>query len=412
MVLITTYIGLVGFFAGIKLFRVNRGLHSRDSQAEGNAKLGNATWGRIVFLSASLLFVVAVLISVGRSYSTWDAIAIWSAKGYGIALEDTVFAGEIWGAHHLNYPLNIPILISLFRSLEGDLLPGSKLIFPLFYISLLLGCYSFWRTSELKRGFAAIGLLFVATIPIVFTHATIGYANLPFSVYLVLGIIIGIEGILNRSKNLQLLSGILLALAAWTRPEGLFITPITIFALMLAFRSIGRGEMSFGRLILPAIIIVIPWGLFSGLYGTGGMFQSAAGSLLQSFGAGVFHLDSLYWIVRSLGRQLLEIKIWGLVIPVAVLVVITQRSKFQPRKFPLPFMVLMLTMVIGLSVTAFYYLVSFEGDLRFWLETGVNRMYLPAGLLGAVWVILYAGIPGDAERVEEVKSDGIMPVSG
>jgi len=28
-----------------------------------------------------------------------DAAAIWAAKGYGIALEGTIFAGSSWGAH-------------------------------------------------------------------------------------------------------------------------------------------------------------------------------------------------------------------------------------------------------------------------------------------------------------------------
>jgi hypothetical protein len=36
---------------------------------------------------------------------------------------------------------------------------------------------------------------------------------------------------------------------------------------------------------------------------------------------------------------------------------------------------------VGAAIFIFYYLVSFSGDLEFWLGTGVERMFLPAGVL-------------------------------
>lgn len=389
----SSFLVLLILFGGLLRYRNLSRITPRNPQTESPSKPGHIRWNWLAAIFCGLLLLMAAVIAVGRSYSTWDAIAIWAAKGYGIALEKTIFAGEIWGAHNLDYPLNIPLLISLFRSLDGDLLPGSKLLFPFFYLSFLAGSYYFWRSRELASGYAKIGLLFISTIPVIFEHATIGYANLPFSVYLVLGTLMGIEGITQEKKDLQLLSGLYLGLACWTRPEGIILIPILTIAILLAFRLTKTGKVHHLVLFTPMVIVLGIWVVFARNYASEGAFGSAIQSLWASFKVGSFHLDSIYWIARLLGRQLLEIKRWGLILPLTLLLIIFQRSKIQPRLYPIPFAVLVATIAVGLSITGFYYLVSFGGDLRFWLETGVNRMFLPAGLLASVWIVLYAGVP-------------------
>ena len=39
----------------------------------------------------------------------------------------------------------------------------------------------------------------------------------------------------------------------------------------------------------------------------------------------------------------------------------------------------------------FYYLVSFGGDVRFWLGTGVERMFLPSVILCFVGIVALTG---------------------
>lgn len=380
-------------FGGLLRYRNLRRINPLNLQIESPSKPGYGKSKWITVILFGLLLLTAAVIAVGRSYSTWDAIAIWAAKGYGISLEKTIFAAEVWGAHKLDYPLNIPILISIFRSLDGDLLPGSKLLFPFFYLSFLTGSYYFWRSSELQSGYAITGLLFIATIPVIFEHATIGYANLPFSVYLVLGTLMEIEGIKRGKEDLQLLGGLYLGLAGWTRPEGIILIPILSIAILLAFRLTKTGKIHFLFLFAPIVIVLGVWVIFARNYASEGAFGSAIQSLWASLKTGSFHLDSIYWIARLLGRQLLEIKKWGLILPLTFLLIIFQRSKIYPRQYPIPFVALVATIATALSITAFYYLVSYIGDLRFWLETGVNRMFLPAGLLASVWIVLYAGVP-------------------
>ncbi len=356
---------------------------------------------------------MSAAIAVGRSYSSWDAIAIWAAKGYGISLENTIFAGVIWGAHQLEYPLNMPLLISSFRTLEGDIFPGSKLLYPFFYMALLAGSFFFWRTCKVKFRYACVGLLFISTIPIIFEHSTIGYANLPFSVYLVLGTLLGIFGINRGSKGIQLLSGSYLSLAVWTRLEGIFVIPIAILSLLAASRVIKARKIHLLFMLAPVAVIMGTWVVFGRIHGAQELFTSAIQSLWGSFSKGEFHFDALYWIARSLDRQLLEIKAWGLLLPLAILLLILHYQKLNPKRYPLSFMALVPALSVGLSIVGFYYLVSFVGDLRPWLETSVNRMFLPAGLLGSIWLILFSGSRVVNEtREKEIVSASIETTSG
>jgi len=70
-----------------------------DRQNEGPEQ---ACTARITpYLIAAGWLILSMILSIGRAYSSWDAAAIWSVKGYGIASEGTIFAGATWGAHGL-----------------------------------------------------------------------------------------------------------------------------------------------------------------------------------------------------------------------------------------------------------------------------------------------------------------------
>lgn len=110
-----------------------------------------------------VLFGMALLTSLTRAYSTYDGIANWTLKGYGMALERSIFAGAKWGGHVLSYPQNLPLTIAMFRLADGDILPGSKLLFPLFAFSLFLGINRHLRAMGTRSW---ISLLWIALLAI------------------------------------------------------------------------------------------------------------------------------------------------------------------------------------------------------------------------------------------------------
>jgi len=346
----------------------------------------------------AVFVVLAVVLAVGRSYSSWDAMAIWSVKGYGIARGETIFAGANWGEFGLNYPLNTPLLIATFDTLSGDQLPGSKAIFPLLYSSLVLGCFVFLNRRRLSVPFAGLGALFIAATPLIFEHGTIGYANLPFGVFLALGVFHAIRGFLDEDRERQIVSGILLALAGWTRPEGVLIIPIVIVALFLALKISRRGEIHWRYWLVPIAIIVGPWLVFTTLHSEGSVMLTAAKEALTGIGNGHLRLDSFYLTARFMLRQLLTPSIWGVLFPVALILLALNLPKLRAREYPDIFASLFAAGAVTLSTVFHFYFVAFLGTQRSWLHTSANRMFLPAAILLTSWIFLLAG--KDHQQVE------------
>jgi len=333
---------------------------------------------------ASLLIVGASLVlSVARSYSTWDDMAAYSIQGYGIAREGSVEAARTWGPSAASYPLNIPIGISIFHMIDGDTLPGSKLLFPLLLGSLLLGAYSAMRTMGHSDREAALIALGIGTVPVVFDHSTTGYTNLPFAVYLFLGCWLALEGFGTKQRGLLLLAGIMLAGALWTRPEGMLLVWGLVPMLLVAGARTAHRPLPVG-LILPPATVTVLWLVYGIGRAGGGVMTGPAGAALRALQAGDLHLDAIYWTLRYLARSLIESSVWGLLLPMAaVLGAFGIRSLRSPGA-RVSVGLLAVALTVGVMIFGFYYLVSFSGDLRFWLGTGVERMFLPAAVLA--WV--------------------------
>ncbi len=118
--LIALYVILLVFSMGMMIIRKRRFTGRNRAASTGIMDPNEDRNKNILILGiVAVLTIVAAIFALGRSYSTWDAIAIWGIKGYGIAQEATIFGGREWGAHGLNYPLNLPLQISFFRLFEG-----------------------------------------------------------------------------------------------------------------------------------------------------------------------------------------------------------------------------------------------------------------------------------------------------
>jgi hypothetical protein len=225
-------------------------------------------------------------VSIGRGYSQFDDIANWALKGYGLAEEHSIFGGSMWGGNAMEYPENIPLQIAFFRLAEGDILPASKLTFTLFFASLVLGTLLFWGDSAVGKMVGALGALFLATVPILFEHATLGYANLPMTAYLVLGCMSSLSGFRKKDKGHVLIGSLLLGLSAWTRLES------AVYALAAAvFLSAGMLRSREDRayipfLSLPMVTVMVPWLAFYGVYGGNGSPSEVAIAVDSGAGSG------------------------------------------------------------------------------------------------------------------------------
>lgn len=389
---ITVYLGLLAASVAIWLITQRREVNASrgESMPSGHSAAEAFRLTKPILGAVALLFVLEAFLAVGRSYSTWDAAAMWSVKGYGIALEESIFAGARWGAHGLAYPLNIHLLISLFKLGSGDLLPGSKLIFPLFQASLLLGSVAFWLRRSIRKSVALLGLLVLATVPVFVLHATLGFANLPMTGYLVLGGIWGIQGIFEDRPGARVLSGILLGLASWTMVEGFLFSTSIVISLVGARWLTGRGKLDPITWLLPFVVISGAWIAFYLSYGaSGSQAMGAVRAAVVSITAGDLNLTELRLIFGYFRRHIFRLDIWGLIFPVGILLFILNWRSFSRARSPDIIAGFFMLAATGLLTLMLFYLRSFViDDFLALLQRGFPRGFLPTAFFFAISVFL------------------------
>lgn len=340
----------------------------------------------VIFLFFSL---IGTILSVGKGYHTSDSIVLWGAKGYGIASQGLISGASDWGTSTTRYPLHIPILIAAFKVLFGEILPASKLIFPLYYFALLGIMYAYLQT-KIPRIIAGLSTLTLASIPLLFRHAQIAYANLPFTFYFLSAVLISLEAINDTSEtsrnNRFLLGGIFFVLSSWTRPEGIPLTIITLLLIIL----LGAPQLrrTFRKTIVlwtaPMVIFSFLWFTVSGhIYVHPGQNTRLFSNALSHILRGELHLMEAGYILKYLVTELVSPSTWG-VVGIGLLLFILSGIFSLGTEFFSPAVVSGLVFLV--IMTGIYYLTSFDEthDISWWVSTGLNRMIMPGVVL--LWV--------------------------
>jgi hypothetical protein len=348
-----------------------------------------AGWIALAVFGAFLLFI-----SVGLSYYFWDAAAIWSIKGYGIGLEQSVFAAQRWGSWGITYPLNLPISVSIFFSADHDLLPGSKMLMPGFLLAMLIGLYGLFRKKTLPGWFAWCGVFAVGTIPLLVQYSLMGYANVPYVYYFVMGVIsIGI-GLADRHLGRILAGALLLALSTWTRLEGLEFWLIAILALAVVWKREMLHRRWLLALVLPVLVIAGSWTLFQTIHHAAPGEETVMVTALTRILHGELHLQASYQVLRFTAYLVIKTRAYGILVPIVIgLSLLLTLCSRQVRKDRLSMSVLASGLLAGSGVMFMYYLTSYDEtmgmDLSAWLGTGYDRMLLgPVVLLAAAGVLI------------------------
>jgi hypothetical protein len=398
-------------FLAWRTTRTNSILEGSPDSAQGQLDrwLTRGLWILIV-----LLIVTSTFLAVGLSYFGWDDVSNWVVKGYGIALQGSIFAGREWGDNGLSYPMNITLLVALFRILDGNLLPGSKLLYPVFYASLLVGCYRFLVLHRLKSWIASLGMLLLATTPILFTHAYMGYTNIPFAFYMTMGLIWCIDGMKDLGARKTILGGLLFALALWTRPEGFALCIAAVIALALGRALNPPRYAHWWALLIPLAVLGGSWFLFLRLQPTSyGAAYGLFGLAWQGLLAGQFHISAFYTIFRFMAGQVLRFRDWGfLPMLMGVLVILGFRLKILSRD-PAYASLLFATLTIGAALIGLHYMAAFSpqgaGFLYDWLSLEFTRLAMPAGVCLTLLGLLSLRDLGGSPRTASLKGMGQVP---
>jgi len=198
-----------------------------------------------------ILFQVLASIFIALIFPVrfWDAITCWSFKAKAFFLDKAIY--DFYSKHsyefsHPSYPLLLPFLQTYLYLSMGILNENLvKIIFPIFYISLLIAIYSFLRLKYLK----IVSLFFtfvLSTVPIICDHAYIEYTNLPFAFYLFLSVMFMALWMKYNENRLIILSAIFTSQLPLLRSEGIIFSAfILIMFIFLLLKSKEYDKKSF-----------------------------------------------------------------------------------------------------------------------------------------------------------------------
>jgi len=357
-------------------------------------------WGSTLDIWIILIVILGglyIFLAVGAGIHATDAYVLWGAKGAGLVSEG--LSGVITrGTNTTVYPLHIPLLIGMLMDTFGDALPAIKLIFPIYYLSLMLVVYGFLKERS-NSVLAGLSTLVLATMPVLARHARIGYANLPLTFYLVVGVVLFVRAMselnLNLKRMLWFMSGIFFSLAIWTRPEGLWLVIgilITSLSCLLFSGELKRVHKIWLIAIAP-LFMGVGWKVTSSRFYVG--INSVEGNLekiVHQFSLSNFHQGEFILILEYFLRQLYDFQTWGTVglgSLIAIIVFFLSAHKQDCKLW-----VLLMTAASSLLVIiAIYYVFSFDQihDIGWWLGSGFSRMIMPGMTLlwlGVAWLLL------------------------
>jgi hypothetical protein len=374
-------------FSKRRIFQVN--ISERNNYF---SQIRNLDWPSIVLIAGIIAMVVlAFFISVGRGYSNYDDIAIWSLKGYGIAAKNSIFADHLLGGHALAYPLSLPLSITIFKLASGDMLPGSKLLIPIYTVALLWGCFRFLTRHGVNSRIALIGIFLLITVPQYFYYTTLGYANVPFTACLLLGVLWGINGLMDGNKGELLISSFLFGFSGWMRPEGTLFAGILILVL-LAWYFLVKGWKTWrlGFWLLPGLVIPFVWLIFARNYVLEDQAGGALKALFNQTQDGHFiNLEPLIMTARYGIDTFFNPKTWGLILPLVLILFIIALPRLirRPNRVALP--LFLATLVTFLIPAALFFVESTtEGSFSTFLSMSFDRAYLPAMILSIITILI------------------------
>jgi hypothetical protein len=342
--------------------------------------------GLLIGIAIIIWFSLSAVISIGRGYSLFDDIANWALKGYSIAFQHSIWGGELRGGHILAYPMNLQLSITIFRLFDGDLLPGSKMIFIIMTSSLLLGCYKFLKQGGVSTRIAMMGILILITTPVIFFYSTVGYGNWPFTINLVLGLFWSLEGVFKNKNDSIIIGGSLLAFAAWTRPEGIGFSSIIIITILLAALILYKIKLNLKQLIgfiSPMILFPTTWFI---LLGAREMARDQIGGTIRDFLPQILHGNFQIPYLLSIAKYSFSYftswrnagYFWLILIVLGTILYIL----IKPRhKNFLPIIIcLLITFLVPIGM---FYVASFPAISNFdiFLDVSYDRAMLPAIIL-------------------------------
>lgn len=236
-----------------------------------------ASWTLISWTLIALLASCVLVQAMVMPLTDQDSWTMWGLKGQAFFLDGsiapvlTTYRGD--DVHHASYPPAQPLAQTWLYLMMGGISERlAKVIFPLWYLASILLVWAACRRWVSQR--AALGwALLLATTPLMLDHATLGNADLPLAVALLLGGI-GLAQWLETSERAALVgASIVFGAAAWLKLDGLYLGAGMLLAALLvrgisSWRDPRQRRPLLGHGLLAGGLfaaLVVPWVVYTQL---------------------------------------------------------------------------------------------------------------------------------------------------
>lgn len=378
-------LALVGYF-----FLIRSIISSKDA-SQGAKKFHRLSFPEWIFLAIILLCLLAISINALLTpITSWDARAIWGLKGKFIYYEKTIYRASFFDPDyvhvHPNYPLLIPFLESFFSEIIGNWdARAIKIMFLLFYLSLILAFYSAQR-RVFPRSHCLMFTSILALLPCYQEYAGSGHADVPLSFYYAVGAIYLLSWMKEGEHRRLLVSSLFLSFGAFAKNEGLALAGILAFVLIIFSlfncKSMDKRKWLAVVVFLGVLIIIVSGWLYT--RHTLPRFEDEAYPSrlkLRIIRQGMGRISE---IVRGIIREFLRLENWSLFWPLVLLsLILARKVKLQrPEKY------LLLILGLNISLYIFVYMIT-PWRVQELLEISVTRLLMH---LAPLSLILFSGL--------------------
>ncbi|MFA5147117.1 MAG: glycosyltransferase family 39 protein [Candidatus Omnitrophota bacterium] len=374
------------FLASLLLYGKERGKGPGNGGREVSPPL--VPIEKLFLLGTALEVSYTFFRAMAKPIESYDAIAIYAikAKIFYLArgIPDYFFTGLKDVVPHLEYPLFLPLAETFFYVSIGalnDLLV--KCIFPLLFLSALVIFYSAAKRM-IKRRMAFLGTFLLATVPQFSEYATNGYADLPLTLYYSASILYLFLWIAQKRNGVFLaLSFIFLALAVWTKTEGVmfaFVNIAVISASLIRDRSRSvRAGVAYVVLVLALLGAFLCALRAAGL----GLHEDFNTAGLQGRAGFVTGIKRIPAILYEYQRQFFGPKKWNIAWILCIgAFAAAFRKVFSKDLF---YMTVAVFLMFG-GYTAIYMLTP--RDLSWHLSTTASRFFIHLLPVSVFWLML------------------------
>jgi len=312
-----------------------------------------------------------------RPMESYDSVAIYALKAKIFFLSRSIPTGLLRDplaiVPHADYPLLVPLsetsLYVFLGSLNDHLV---KIIFPLFFVSLVVFVYLMVR-RVVPRKESLLFTFLLASIPQVSAYATNGYADLPFAFYYSLALFFLWRWMDGTRADSLALSFFSLLLAAWTKNEGQMLALIALFVslwyLVRERKALrGRETVSCAMYCVAALLLLLFAFVFPRSLGLVNDTVNAATLRPVAF---VTQLTRLPDILYEYQIQFFGPKKWNIIWILCITGIIAGRA----RVFSGPLQYVSLSILFALAGYTAVYLITPQG-LSWHLSTSASRLFI------------------------------------